>query len=168
MKDHILAALREEFEQWLDLLGSLSEEQWSTHMSAGQWSIKDVLAHLYVWQQRTLARSEAARLDLLPELPEWEVLGDPDAEGMADQVNAWIYSIYHNQSWSWIYQLWRDNFQKGLESASAIHERDLLDGGRYAWLNGTSMAMVLVASYDHHQEHLEKITAWLDKTDLPG
>jgi len=27
--------------------------------------------------------------------------------------------------------------------------------------NGYSLAFILVASYDHHQEHLEKLLAWL-------
>jgi hypothetical protein len=33
-------------------------------------------------------------------------------------------------------------------------------------LNGYSLAFILVASYDHHQEHLEKLSRWLQ--DHPG
>ncbi len=33
--------------------------------------------------------------------------------------------------------------------------------GRYPWLRGYSLAFILVASYDHHQEHIEKLLAWL-------
>ena len=31
----------------------------------------------------------------------------------------------------------------------------------FPWLNGHSLAFVLVASYDHYQEHFEKLTNWL-------
>jgi hypothetical protein len=37
----------------------------------------------------------------------------------------------------------------------------MLDGDKYAWLNGYSPAFILVASYDHHQEHLERLMGWL-------
>jgi uncharacterized damage-inducible protein DinB len=40
----------------------------------------------------------------------------------------------------------------------------MLDAGRYSWLQGYSLAFVLVASYDHHQEHLEKLIAFLQQS----
>ena len=39
----------------------------------------------------------------------------------------------------------------------AISESDLLDGKRYPWLKGCSLAFILVASHDHHQEHLDEL-----------
>ena len=60
MKDHILAALREQFERWEELLASLSEEQITTPNFDLDWSIKDVIAHLLAWQQISIARMEAA------------------------------------------------------------------------------------------------------------
>jgi len=48
-----------------------------------------------------------------------------------------------------------------LELGEPILEKDLLDGDRYPWLKGYSLAFILVASYDHHQEHLEKLRDWL-------
>ena len=46
MKEHILAALREQFESWEKLLTSLSEEQITAPHFDLDWSIKDVIAHL--------------------------------------------------------------------------------------------------------------------------
>ena len=39
----------------------------------------------------------------------------------------------------------------------------LLDAGCYAWLNGYALADVLLGSYEHHQEHLEKLLARLQQ-----
>jgi hypothetical protein len=50
-----------------------------------------------------------------------------------------------------------------MESSDGISERDLLDSGRYPWLKGYPLAFILLASYDHHQEHLDKYLAWLEK-----
>ena len=47
MKEHILAAIREQFDRWEELLASLSEEQIIAPRFDFDWSIKDVMAHLW-------------------------------------------------------------------------------------------------------------------------
>ena len=71
MKDHILRALREQFNHWEELLLSMSEEQISAAHFDDDWSIKDVIAHLWAWQQISIARIEAAMHNREPELPKW-------------------------------------------------------------------------------------------------
>lgn len=161
MQNHILAAMRELFEQWDNQLSTLSEAQITAPLEPSDWSIKDFVAHLMVWLQRSIARSEAARLGLEPDYPDWPVEQDPDAEGGADPVNDWVYATYHGHSWAAVRQAWRSSYLRLLDSAGQISERDLLNSDRYAWLNGYSMADVLLASYDHHREHLDALHAWL-------
>lgn len=161
MKEHILTALREEFNRWEELLASMSDEQITAPHLPSNLSIKDVIAHLRAWQQRSIARLEAARLNRAPEFPKWLPELDPDSEGNTDQINAWIYETYREQPWSNVHQNWREGFQLFLELAEAIPEKDLLDAGRYPWLEGHPLAFIPLASYDHHQEHLENWLAWL-------
>lgn len=71
MKDHILTALREQFNSWDKLLTSLSEEQITAPHFDLDWSIKDVIAHLWGWQQISIARMEGSTLDREPEFPNW-------------------------------------------------------------------------------------------------
>ena len=163
MKQHMLSALREEFNQWENVLAGLSEAQLTTPHLPSTLSIKDEIAHLWAWQQRSIARMEAARLNREPEFPQWPATLDPDSEDTTDQINAWIYETNREQPWSTVYQQWRDGFLHLLEVGEAITERDLLDSSRYAWLNGYPLAFILVASYDHHQEHLEKLLARLQE-----
>ncbi|HKY54016.1 MAG TPA: ClbS/DfsB family four-helix bundle protein [Anaerolineales bacterium] len=163
MKEHILAALREQFDNWEELLVSLSEEQIITPNFDFDWSIKDVMAHLWGWQQISLARLEGGTQDQEPELPKWVEELNGDWEENADQTNAKIYETNHGKSWSEIHQNWKNGFLRLLELGNRISERDLLDTEKYPWLKGYSLAFILVASYDHHQEHLEKLTDWLGK-----
>ena len=44
-----------------------------------------------------------------------------------------------------------------------VSEIDLLNADRYLWLDGYSLAFILVASYEHHQEHLDSIKTWLEE-----
>jgi hypothetical protein len=48
-----------------------------------------------------------------------------------------------------------------LELAETIPEMKLLDHSGYAWMNDYSLSDVLIGTYDHHQEHYEKLQAWL-------
>ena len=157
MKGHILAALREQFERWEELLSSLSEEQITAPRFDLDWSIKDVMAHLWAWQQISIARLEGGVHDRAPEYPKWITDIGADWEDNANQTNAVTYETNHRKPWSEIHQNWRNGFLRFLELGSRISERDLLDGNRYPWLNGYSLAFILVASYDHHQEHFEKL-----------
>ena len=161
MKQHILAGLSGVFNRWEELLASLNEEQLTIPLLPSHLSIKDVIAHLRAWQQRSIARLEAALLNREPEFPHWLAAVDPDAEGNTDRINAWIYEAYREQSWSKVHQDWRAGFQHFLASAEGISERDLLDAGRYPWLKGYPLSLILLASYDHHQDHLEKLQTWL-------
>jgi hypothetical protein len=164
MKHHILAALREVYERWETLLSSLTETQITTPLPRSNWSIKDEIAHLRVWQQRSIARNEAALLDRAVEYPDWPPGLDPDGEDTTDQINAWIYESNRDLPWSQVHQDWKAGFMRFLETAEGISERDLHNGERYPWLKGYSLAVFLLASYDHHQEHLEELQIRLGKT----
>ena len=161
MKEHILAALREQFDRWEELLASLSEEQVTIPSFDLNWSIKDVIAHLWAWQQISIARVEGGVQNREPDFPKWIVSIGEDWEEDADRVNALTYDANHEKPWSDVYQNWKNGFMRFLDLGKKISEKDLLDGSRYPWLKGYSLAFILVASYDHHEEHLEKLIDWL-------
>jgi hypothetical protein len=162
-KRHVIGTLREEFRRWEELLAGMSEEQISAPQLASNWSIKDVIAHLWAWQQRSVARMVAARLNREPEFPRWPAEFDPETEGQPHQLNAWIYETYRGRPWSRVYGDWRAGFLRFLELAEEIPEKDLLEPGRYAWLDGYPLSLVLIASCEHHEEHRGWLLAWLDK-----
>ncbi len=165
MKDHILTALSEQFNHWEGLLANLSDEQLVNPNFDLDWSIKDVINHLWGWQQISVARVNAAMLNREPEFPKWLTSFPGNRDENAGQTNAWIYNNFHNQSWSESNKNWREGFLQLLDFGKMVSERDLLDGDRYPWLKGYSLAAILVASYEHHQEHLEKMINWLQKQE---
>jgi hypothetical protein len=164
MKEHILAAMREQFELWDELLSSLSEREVTAQRFDLDWSIKDVVAHLWAWQQISIARMEGGVLDREPEYPGWIVDSMEDWEEDADRVNALTFEKYHEKPWSEIHGNWRNEFLRFLALGNDVSQRDLLDGDKYPWLKGYSLASILIASYYHHQEHLEKLRDSLKNT----
>ncbi len=162
MKGHILAALREQLDRWEGLLAGLSDEQITAPHFDDDWSIQDIIHHLWGWQQISIGRMQGGVLDREPEFPEWLANYPGEWDDDPDRTNAWIYQHWHSRPWTETHQAWRDGFLRLLELGEALAERDLLDGDRCSWLNGYSLAFILVASYDHHREHLEKLTRWLE------
>ncbi len=171
MQSHMLAALREEFDRWEAVLARLSEEQITAAPQPGELSIKDEIAHLWAWQQRSLARLEAGKNESEPAMPVWwpdaTVTRPEDAddhEAFTDAVNAQIHATFRDHSWQAIHEQWRADFLRLLEVGAAIPEAALLDPSRYSWLNGYSLADVLLGTYEHHHhEHLEALLARLDR-----
>jgi hypothetical protein len=168
MKTHMLAALREEFDEWERVLAGLSEAQINAVPQPGELSLKDEIAHLWAWQQRSIARLEAGANNTEPQMPVWwpdATVTRPeesdDHEAVTDRINAQIYEAYRDLPWAAVYTQWRTDFLRFLELGETIAEPALLDPSRFAWLNGYSLADVLLGSYDHHQEHLEKLLARL-------
>jgi hypothetical protein len=161
-KSEMLTLLQDEFNRWEALLDSLSEPQITAPRFIASWSIKDVLAHLMAWQTRSIARLEATRMDKDPDFPRWPVQVDPDLLDNPDQTNAWIQETYRDTPWPEIHRAWIAGYQRFLQLAQAILEKDLLDPKRYSWMGSQPLMAVLQSSYDHHQlEHLEPILALL-------
>ncbi len=164
MQAHILAAMREQFERWETILGS--DPRLPDLLTLGDWTTKDVLIHLWAWQQVTLARIEAALRHGEPVFPTLFTEIPGDWEEAADRTNAHVYEACHAQSWSTVHGNWRTGYLRLLESAAKIPEIELLDAERFPWLHGWSPAFVLIASYDHHKEHYDKLLAWMRDHDL--
>ncbi len=165
-KTQIMATLREEFERWEELLAGLSEEQITTPLVPSEWSVKDEMAHLKTWQQRSIARLEAGRLDREPEFPQWLAGVDPEADDV-DRLNAWIYNTNREKPWPEVHREWREGYLRFLELGQAIPEEDLLAAGRYAWMEGEPLSLILLSSHEHHAEHLETLLAWLRQHGRP-
>lgn len=92
-KSELLDWLQEEYQQWeafLDRMGPARMDQPGVN---GEWSMKDIVAHLTGWNRRLVDRLQAAgRRDPEPP-PHW-----PAQLQTEDEINAWIYKSNHGRS----------------------------------------------------------------------
>ena len=154
-KARALAASRDIFNQWKNLLGSLREPELTAPLHGGL-SVKDVVAHLRAWQMVTIARLEAAQLGREPVYPDWTG-GDPDDEPATDRMNRQIYDAWRGRPWEEVFRAWRDGWLRVLALAEAIPAGDLTDPARYPWLDGYALIDVLWGIDEHHREHLAEL-----------
>lgn len=163
-REETLEELRDEFKRWEVLLANLSEEEITTSRLPNDWSIKDLMAHLMAWQQVTTARLEAARRDESPVLPKWLAGAGPESEEEPHRFNARIFEIHRERPWSQVHQEWRAGFLKVLKLGEGVPEDDLLEVGKYAWLNGYPLIAVLQGTYEHHHvDHLGSLLTWINE-----
>ena len=163
-KQQILDNLKDEFKHWEALLSGLSEEQITARQLPSDLSIKDVLAHLWAWQQRSIARMEAAVNNTQPTYPQWPEGLNPGSEEDVDAINAWIHETNLNKPWSSVYRDWREGFLRFIGLTEALSESHLFEAGRYPWLGKHSLSEVAEGTYEHHQEeHYKPLVIWLNQ-----
>ncbi|MHB1295431.1 MAG: ClbS/DfsB family four-helix bundle protein [Anaerolineae bacterium] len=161
MQEHILAAAREQFDQWEIVLVAMGEAQILTQPRPNEWSTKDVVTHLWAWQQRSNARLETSLTLQPPAYPDWPAAVNPDTYDDVDVTNAWLYETYRALPWATVYRQWREGYLRFIELGGAVPQRTFLSTDEFPWLRGYSLANTLVASYDHHVEHMDDLLAWL-------
>jgi hypothetical protein len=154
-KEELLTQLTDVYTRWEEKLASLTEDEIITRHLPSNLSIKDVIGHLRAWQQRSIARLEAALNGKEPLYPAWSAGMTPSSEDNVDRYNAIIHEAYLHQPWSKVHAEWSEGFLRFLELAKAIDEDALFEMGRYSWLPEYPLAAVLKGSLEHHEEHLE-------------
>jgi len=160
-KQHILDELEEVFKRWQSLLAGLSEQQVHTPQAPSNWTVKDIVAHLWSWQQASLARAEAALQNKQPNYPRWWTILGPDPEEDVDRTNAWLYEASRDKPWSTVYADWKTQFTHYLELVQQVPETDFLQAGRYPWMGKHALADSSTGSLEHHKEHYDTLVVWL-------
>jgi hypothetical protein len=168
-KDQIMAQLEDEFDRWENLLAGLHEQDIIARQLPSDLSIKDVMAHLWAWQQLSIARLEASIIDTVPYYPLDPAGLDPDQEENLERINAAIHSANLDRSWANVYKDWREGYERFMQLAEAIPAEDLMEAGKYAWLGDRPLMAVVEGSYDHHhEEHYGPLVQWLRENGQLG
>jgi uncharacterized damage-inducible protein DinB len=92
-KSALLTWLQGEYQQWEALLAQIGPARMDQAGVNGDWSMKDIVAHLTGWQRRVVANLQAAHRREPEPPPPWPVNLTAD-----DDINAWIYETNHDRS----------------------------------------------------------------------
>ncbi len=156
-KTQLLDDLRDEQAGWEALLQDIGEDHMTQPGVAGEWSIKDIVAHLTAWRRRTVGRFQAALRNEPSPAPPWPADLQTD-----DEINAWFYAADRDRALDDVLRESRDVFQQLVETLSAFPEAELLDPARFPWLEGEPLSGA--ALFGHfHEEHEPDMRAWLER-----
>ena len=89
----LLAQLNSEQKAWEALLAEIGEDRMQEPGVQGEWSIKDIVAHLTAWRRRTVGRLEAVASGQPEPKAQWPADLKDD-----DEINAWFHERDRSRS----------------------------------------------------------------------
>jgi hypothetical protein len=162
-KSELLKTLHSERHQWETLLAAIGEEHMTQPGVAGYWSLKDVISHITAYERWLVDWLKAAQRH---EFPPLSVLDDVDLE----RRNGRVYEETHARSLEEVLAQATQTFQELVAVIGAFPEADFIGPERTEWFmkpywGETTMLGAAVANltYEHYQEHIPDLTAWLEK-----
>ena len=153
-KQELLSKLEAARAQLETAIEPLTPEQMVTERAIGDWSVKDVLAHLAVWTSRCVTLVYSAQQDVKPR--EIDAMLDS-----YDALNAEDYLALKERPLERILADLRGAHKQLLRRLGDCDEGDLFASSRYPWLRGTSMGDFLAGEVAAHDaDHAQQIEQW--------
>jgi uncharacterized damage-inducible protein DinB len=162
-KQTFLDTLHGERAQWdAQVAQVVGEERMAQPGFAGGWSLKDVIAHIAVYEEWTANEIQRA---LRGEQPEW----DPELTGVSDdERNARLYEQQRGRTLTDTLAFSRRTYQQLVEAIQALSDEEFkstdgLGGRLHSFWVGRPLWERLVGNvYEHYREHAPDLKAWLD------
>jgi hypothetical protein len=158
-KAELLDAMRTERACWDALIASLDEAQMTQPGVAGQWSVKDIIAHL-IWHEREMIGMLQARALVGSEL--WEL--------PLDQRNELIFQESRERDLSGLLAEAPQVFRQFLELVETLSEEDLVDPQRFPGMLDDWQPWRIIAgnAHEHYRDHIRDVEAWLERSNGKG
>lgn len=165
-KSELLNWLQEEYGQWEVLLEEVGPARMEQPGVNGDWSMKDIVAHLTGWQPRVNASLLAAQRGESEPPPPW-----PSELQTDDEINAWIYESNRGRSVREVLDETQQVFQHLLVVVEGLPEdvqiEQVQQGERVyhlVWLGGQRYQPG--EFFDHfHDDHEPDVRAWLARVE---
>jgi len=160
-KQNLLDAIQNEADQWETFLEEVGEGRMEEPGATGEWSFKDVVAHLSMWRSRTLARLAAARQGQAPSSQFWPAGWEEDNDEDIEKINHWIYEENCDRTLGDVLNESRQQFRHMRELVRGLSDEDLFNPDRFEWMDGKSLSTLINFSH-FHEEHEPVLRYWLE------
>ena len=156
----LLDTIQAEYAHFEELIRLLSETQLCTPPSEGEWSVKDNMAHIAIWEQICAHWLEQVVHDVTPQ----------PSERLDAGINDRIYRENRDRSLAEVQELFRHAHQQFLSQIDqlfqTLSEEDITTPHRFAWTDAWSGSSILAViadnSYEHYHDHAQQIRHWLN------
>jgi hypothetical protein len=157
-KPELLDVMRAERAKWVALLAEIGEARLTEPGAAGDWNLKDVIAHLTYYEDAISSWLDHARRGEPQPRSEFASLS-------MDERNAAIYERNKDRA---IEDVLRDSeraFNRSLDAVQGLRDEDLHDHEFTRRYDSEYSAHDLIEgdTYGHYQEHIAMVQAWLEK-----
>ena len=154
-KEAILRRMRAERKVFQETMGKLSEEEKCTIAMQGEWTARDIAAHLAAWERQLVVWLRTAAAGKSPQLPA------PDAwEPYISDFNARCYEENCERSLAEVMAESEDAFREVMGELEALPDQ-AGDPVWELWDNEEPPKGLLVTFHRHYRGHLLPIREWL-------
>jgi hypothetical protein len=156
-KAELLENIQAERQRLESTLADINEDLMLTPGVIDDWTVKDILAHITVWEQRMVTWLEVTMRGQVPQmLP----------PGMTwDDLDDWNEQTYQKHRLRPLEEVLDDFaifYPQALQAVQDIPEGDLTDPDHFEWREGRPLwIMVAANTFWHYKEHNESLRAWL-------
>ena len=148
-RDTLLRDIRAARRRLDDVLAGLSDEDLAAAVN-GDWTRRDVVAHLEGWEDRTLRLFAILR---------GERDFHPDEPGETDAFNAWWFERNRGRALADVRRSEAAAYEAVVALVTTAAEADLFDANRFGFLEGRPFAAVVRENTsDHYPDHLDQLT----------
>lgn len=157
-KAELLEVMRAERAKWIALLAEISEARFSEPLVEGEWSIKDVIAHLTYY--------ENAVVRWLDHVQRGERLPPSELTGLSmDERNAIVRDRNTDRALADVLRDSELSFNRSLDAVQRLRDENLhdLEFTRRIGADYSAHDMIEGDTYGHYREHIEFVRGWLDK-----
>jgi len=153
-KDTLLTRLEESREAFLDTFDDLPDELLLKPGVAGDWSLKDLLAHLTMWEAELIKLLFRARSGQPPGTAHFQ--SQP-----REALNAQWAQTYRLRPLDQVLEDFHGIRQQTIRRVEPFSEADLANPKRFKWLNHKPLwKWITQDSCDHETGHAADILAW--------
>ncbi|HEX5505158.1 MAG TPA: maleylpyruvate isomerase N-terminal domain-containing protein [Thermomicrobiales bacterium] len=153
-KQRFLDAVRQAWAEWAALLARVEPARLDEPGVAGDWSVKDLVAHV-AWYEREMVG--LARGRALAGSPLWEV--------EQDRRNALLRDEQRDRAPDAVLAEAREIHRQALAALDTLADDDLADPRRFAGMPADWAPWRVIAdnTYEHYRAHMPALRAWLDR-----
>lgn len=156
-KEQLLSQSQGNFEQLFALIEPLSPPERIKPGVNGEWSIKDVLAHLTAWHQMYFIWYKEGMKGIKPEMPapgySWKT---------TPQLNEKMFHEHRDQSYETVVADLNSSHERIMEIIEGHSEEELFTKKMYKWTGSTSLGSYTIsASSSHYQWAIDLIKKWV-------
>ncbi len=153
-KDEILDALEDERENMLEILDGLTPEQLIEPGVVGEWSVKDILVHLSLW--------EAELVKLL-----WQIQQGQKPTTLhfskidVDATNQEWHQTYRDRPFERVFEDFINVRKQTIRRLEKFSELELSSPNHYPWAGQKALEeWVANDSFQHEKEHAIQMKEW--------
>ncbi len=154
----LLEVMRTARSNWEALLAEAGEARLTEPSVEGNWSLKDIVAHITYYERWTA--------DCVGAIRRGERLPPAEFKGLSvDERNAIIYERNRARPLADVLRASQHSFQRSIDAVQGLRDEDLYDREftRGYGVNWTVFDLIEGDTFEHYQDHIASVRVWLDR-----